>query len=89
MHCYYNTAGFTRHVADVAYTPSGSGILYAKFNQSSSGTSFHSVGVVYDVSSLNSLQNNSAYYVVPLYLVENGTITVDLRNAPQLQVFER
>ena len=80
--CYYNVGGVTYHTSDKS-TDATDGILYA---QISSGVV--SVGVAANLNALNQLQANEADYVVPLYILEDGEITVDFRLCPHIQVFE-
>lgn len=42
-----------------------------------------------DLAALNSAQEDATKYIVPLYVLgEGGTVVTDLRNAPQVQIFE-
>ena len=78
--CYYNVGGFTKQAVYQAVPDNATGYLCAVF---SSGTV--SVAVY---ASLGSVQNDDSKYIVPLYQMNNGKVVLDMRNAPQIQVFE-
>lgn len=78
--CYYNVGGITKQAANQAVPANATGYLCAVF--SASGVTV----VVY--ASLDSIQADESKYVVPLYEMNAGEVVLDMRNAPQIQVFE-
>lgn len=78
--CYYNVGGITKQAANQAVPANATGYLCAVFSAS---------GVTVAVyASLDSIQADESKYVVPLYEMNAGEVLLDMRNAPQIQVFE-
>ena len=87
--CWYNVGGITRQSSDinvqslVAGVTAGTAILCATFSPSVSAAMYA------DLTALNTAQVGETKYVVPLYVLgTDGEIVTDLRNAPQIQIFE-
>ena len=83
--CYYNAAGVTKLAAPWRTLPvSGSGIIAAIFTVEG----FDDMFIFASLSDLQEQQSNMAQYLYPLYVIDNGEVVCDLRNTPQLQLFE-
>lgn len=81
--CYYNVGGVTKKAGDMTIPANATGYLCAVF--SSSGVSLQTYA---DMAALNLGQAGEGRYVVPLYVMAAGEVSLDMRNAPQIQVFE-
>lgn len=83
--CYYNVGGKTKVEADPGNVPAdASGFLCAVFEAGNVSLEAYSTH-----AALNSAQEDETKYIVPLYKMDGGEVVVDMRNAPQIQVFER
>lgn len=84
--CWCNVGGMSRYYGnfDVTSLVTGAtGILCARLSSGSATPVMYS-----NLLALNSAQEDESAYVVPLYEITNGEVATDLRNAPQIQVFE-
>lgn len=82
---YYNAGGKTGMVGDIDVTSHmTSGFLAAIFE----GPGNCSVNLYQSLSALQFAQDDKDTYVLPLYLLANGKVVLDMRNIPHLQVFE-
>lgn len=85
VNCYWNAAGLTCRGADQDIGQQ-TGYVCAKFE----GLDFGEMSIVSaeSLDALQGLQKDSLTYVVPLYFIGGDDTVVDLRTAPQLQMFE-
>lgn len=83
VNCYWNVGGVT-HSGPDADIGLSEGVVYAEFLNGGSGLSVSVAGSIGDVVDI---QRDVMKYAVPLYLISDGRV-VDLRTAPQLQLFE-
>lgn len=85
VNCYWNAAGLTCCGADQDIGKQ-TGYVCAKFE----GSDFCEMSIVSaeSLDALQELQKDSLTYVVPLYFIGEDDTVVDLRTAPQLQMFE-
>lgn len=85
---YANFGGVTKECSPKSTSVStGDGVVYASFDISAGNDGSVTFGLAASVSAVTELQNDLTKYVVPLYLC-TGVEVVDLRNAPQIQIFE-
>ncbi|MBQ2628511.1 MAG: hypothetical protein IJG13_02430 [Kiritimatiellae bacterium] len=84
--CYYNVGGITKQTSNQTVpTGLGSVILCAAFS-SGGYAGLRSYG---NLGALNAAQATEDEYIVPLYQLDgDGKVALDMRNAPQIQVFE-
>ncbi|MBQ6328546.1 MAG: hypothetical protein IJI35_05985, partial [Kiritimatiellae bacterium] len=83
---YYNVGGITKQTSNQTVpTGLGSVILCAAFS-SGGYAGLRSYG---NLGALNAAQATEDEYIVPLYQLDgDGKVALDMRNAPQIQVFE-
>lgn len=82
---YYNAGGKTSRADDIDVTSlMTSGFLAVIFE----GQGNCSVNLYQSLTALQSAQNDEDTYILPLYLLGNGEVVLDMRNTPHLQVFE-
>lgn len=88
VNCWANLGGVTRDFGTLEVEEVSEGILCAKFH----GAAYTEVeACIYaDIEDLEDAQlDDSTAYIVPLYVIDgNGGVSVDLRGAIQLNVFE-
>jgi len=86
VNCYWNVGGITHRASDQDITTFAlaGGFVYAAFGIDGKTLS---IGSVASLDSLNELQKDAENYVIPLYKFSGGSF-VDLRTAPQVQMFE-
>lgn len=82
--CYYNVGGITKLAGPFSVSAAAEGFLCALFAVGGNV----SVGIYATLSALAIAQANESTYIVPLYVIGSGTVRLDMRNAPQIQVFE-
>ena len=82
--CYYNVGGITKLAGPFSVSAAAEGFLCALFAIGGNV----SVVIYATQSALASAQANENTYIVPLYEIGSGTVLLDMRNAPQIQVFE-
>ena len=92
VNCWWNAGGITMGDGGSFDVGAGDGVIYAEFSGDADGDGGGAMGSLSvstcgGFSELNELQRDAAKYVFPLYLVSGGEV-VDLRSAPQLQLFE-
>ena len=92
VNCWWNAGGITMGDGGSFDVGAGDGVIYAEFSGDADGDGGGAMGSLSvstcgGFSELNELQRDAAKYVFPLYLVSGGEV-VDLRTAPQLQLFE-
>ncbi len=85
VNCWWNAGGLTLGSGGSFDVGTGDGIIYAEFSDDAMGSL--SVSTCGGFGDLNRLQKDATKYTFPLYLVSGGKV-VDLRVAPQLQIFE-
>ena len=83
VNCYWNVGGVTHSGGDTSIGLS-EGVVYAEFG---TGGSDLSVSVAGSIGDVVDVQRDVEKYAVPLYLISGGRV-VDLRTAPQVQMFE-
>ena len=83
VNCYWNVGGVTHSGGDASIGLS-EGVVYAEFGTRGSGLS---VRVAASIEDVVTDQRKIDRYAVPLYLISGGNV-IDLRTAPQLQLFE-
>ncbi len=85
---YANFGGVTRQCSAASTTvATGDGVVYASFDISAGNDGSVTLGLAESVSAVIEMQSDLSRYVVPLYVC-TGVEVVDLRNAPQVQIFE-
>lgn len=86
--CYYQAGGYTRKIAeDPSIAANTSGVVALRYDatqQSDSGE----VVVYADLAAVQAAQADQHYVIVPLYVMEDSEIVVDLRLMPHVQVAE-
>ncbi len=85
---YANFGGVTKECsASSTSVSTGDGVVYATFDISAGSDGSVEIGLAASISDVVAKQSDLAKYVVPLYVC-TGVEVVDLRNAPQIQIFE-
>ena len=81
--CYYNVGGITKKENDRPIPGSATGFLCAIFSAAGVDVQLYPT-----LGALNTAQADETRYIVPLYEMDDGDVVLDMRNAPQIQVFE-
>lgn len=85
---YYQVGGFTHEMDGAWDVPDAtSGIVCVRVGATTVNADAEMV-VYSDLSTLNGDQENVEYVIVPLYVMEDSCISVDLRKIPHIQLAE-
>ena len=85
---FYQVGGVTHEIEGPWDVPTDtSGIICVRVGATTANRDADMV-IYPDMSALNAAQENLEYVIVPLYILEGGAISVDLRKIPHIQVAE-
>lgn len=86
-HCYFQVGGLTYHIADVESFSGSDCVVALKIPTTSDGGEGNAAVVTYaDIDALAAAQNDLAFEVVPLFIIDgHRRVTVDLRAIPTFQ----
>ena len=85
--CYWMNGGVLQHMED-QQSPGDDGFIALRAGATSSTSGTASLIIKDTFAALQEEMQDPAYFVMPLYKIENGVITVDFRSTPQAQVAE-
>ena len=85
--CYWMNGGVLQHMAD-QQSPGDDGFIALRVGATADTSGNASLIIRDSLAALQEEMKNPAYFVMPLYKVEDGVITVDFRSTPQAQVAE-
>lgn len=85
--CYYQVGGRTYKMADYTVPEGTSGFVALRISANSS-TPNPSVQTYADLAALQEAQEDTAYVITPLYIMDAGEITLDMRRMPFIQLAE-
>jgi hypothetical protein len=85
--CYWQNGGVTCFMADQSceYTD---GFVVLQADATTSGNGSASLESYSTLSDLNEAQQSPAFFIAPLYYMEEGHIVMDMRRLPQLYLLE-
>ena len=85
--CYWMSGGVLQHMEDQPI-PGNNGFIALRAGATTSTNGTAALVIKESLAALQMEMQNPAYFVMPLYKIENGVLTVDLRSTPYAQVVE-
>ena len=87
VNCYYQVGGRTKKLGDYSVSAGMNGVLALRYD-ATGRTDSASVQTYASTGAMEYEQNDERYVIVPLFVLEDGKVVVDMRRLPHVQVAE-
>ena len=87
VNCYYQVGGKTKSIGNYSVSSAMNCVLALRYD-ATQGTDSATIESYASIGAMGHAQNDEKYVIVPLFILQDSKIAVDLRRLPHVQVAE-